>query len=376
MKTKLLALLLLCLNISASAENDITGNMNYDFKYSKKKTIDANFTVNELYTLDFEGRYSDITISTTNSNMLSFHIEITGMADKEEYVDKLLQNIDFEFNDNKSNNTIYVNSVFCLKNIARKIGYEISISITMPETIKLNIDNMYGDINIDKLKNELNVNLRYADLTIDSLFAKNNIDIMYGDIMTKYVNNINANIKYGNINIVKGNNINVDIMYGDAEFGYVNKINGSLRYSEIYCKAADSTIIDIMYSDVHFTNANYISIKDGYSDVYINNLKDEIKYRANYGDLEISSVDKAFKSIDIDANYSDLEINLTEDHNFNYDIELLYGGFVSPKKILEGHATKIIERDSKYQIIGNYNDPEYKHKLLVNGCYTDLSLDD
>ena len=168
MKTKLLALLLLCLNISASAENDITGNMNYDFKYSKKKTIDANFTVNELYTLDIEGRYSDITISTTNSNMLSFHIEITGMADKEEHVDKLLQNIDFEFNDN----------------------------------------------------------LRYADLTIDSLFAKINIDIMYGDIMTKYVNNINANVRYGNINIVKGNNINVDIMYGDAEFGYVNKING------------------------------------------------------------------------------------------------------------------------------------------------------
>lgn len=375
MKIKLLVILLLCFNISIIAENkDYHNDLGSSFKYSKKKTIDANFTLNEYYTLNIDGLYSDMIISTSNTDKISFHIVITGKADREDNVDKLLQNIDFEFDDDKVNNKLNVATIISISNM-RKIGYEININITMPDNIKLNVESMYGDLHIDKLRKDFNLSLRYADLTADSLFADNIMDVMYGDIMVKYAKYVKANVRYGDIIVKEAENIDLDIMYGDSEFSRLDKLDGWLRYSELVCGSVNTTKIDIMYTDVNFRDVVDVNIKNVHGDAIIDNLRNKIYYSSNYGDLEIKSVDKNFRLIEVDANYSDIEVCLTDEHYFNYNIELSYGS-ISSIQFLEKYATRIIEKDYKSSIVGNYNDTANEHKLIVKGSYTDFSLDD
>lgn len=376
MKTKLILLLLIFINISAFAKNSGHSNeFDHDFRFTKKKNIDANFALNENYLVKFDGRYSDVKISTWKEDNISFHIEITAKANKELSVDKVLQAIDVDFNNDKTNNILEVTTLISTNKMDRRVGYEIVYYIMIPENIRLSIENIYGDVTINKLYKDFNLNLRYGDLTIDSLFSTNNIDIMYGDVRIKHAKSANTVIRYGDIELNKSDKLKIDIMYGDVNLSNISKLEGSFRYSDITCNSCDTAVIDIMYTDADIKNVNEIHIDDSYGDVKIDNLNGKLKFSANYSDLNVESISKDFELIDIKANYSDIEINLNEEHSFTYDINLLYGSSYSGD-LLEKYATRIINKDSKSIIIGNYNDPEQRHKLSVRGSYSDFYLDD
>lgn len=369
-------LLLIFINISAFAENEgHKDNYDRDFKFTKKKNIDANFTLNENYLVKFDGRYSDVKISSWKEENISFHIEITAKADKEMSADKVLQAIDVEFNNMKNNNILEVSTIIKNNIMERRVGYEIVYYIMIPENIRLSIENIYGDVTIDKLYKDLNIALRYGDFSIDSLMSDNKIDVMYGDVSIKYAKNLDAVMRYSDIALKSSDKLNIDIMYGDADLGNISKLEGNFRYSDITCNSCDTAVIDIMYTDTNIKNVNEIYIDDAYGDVKIENLNGKLKFSANYSDLNVESISKDFELIDIKANYSDIEIKLNEGHSFTYDIELLYGSSYSGD-LLEKHATKIINKDSKSIIVGNYKDSEQSHKLTVRGSYSDFYLDD
>ena len=97
--SKIVFTLLLCFVASIGfAENEFDNN----YKYTKKRTIDANFNAGEDYTLNLSGKYSDYEISTWNENHISFHVEIVVKSNKEEKAEELLYQIDIDFENSLS----------------------------------------------------------------------------------------------------------------------------------------------------------------------------------------------------------------------------------------------------------------------------------
>jgi Txe/YoeB family toxin of Txe-Axe toxin-antitoxin module len=77
-----------------------------------------------------------------------------------------------------------------------------------------------------------------------------------------------------------------------------------------------------------------------------------------------------FELIKVQANYSDIELLLNETMRFSYEVTLLYGDINND--LIEKYARRITEKSYQTYMSGNINDSEGKHKIIINGNYSDV----
>lgn len=335
MKAKILTLIFCFATLLAYAENE-NNAFNASYKYSKKRTIDANFETIVGTSVALIGKYSDYKISSWEENYVSFHVEIIAKANKEEYAEEMLYAIDVDFNNDKNKQKLTAKTIINKRN-AKNVGYNISYYIMLPQDVFVSIYNTYGDVIMDKANNNLYVEMQYGDFSIDDIVSAAEIKMNYGDVNIKKAKQINAKINYGDIDIADVNSAVFKMNYGSVKLDNVNRLIGELNYSDI--------------------NVNNI---EKYADIYV-----------NYGDVTVNKISQAFESMKVQLNYSDIILNLTEDMSFTYDIKLLYGDIEND--LLEKYAKRIVEtKVNTKTMTGNINDSEGKHKIIINGNYSDV----
>ena len=333
MKAKILTVIFCLTTLFAFAEN--RNDLNNSYKYTKKRTIDANFETAGNYSLSLIGRYSDYKISTWDENYVSFHIEIITKANKLETAEDMLYAIDVDFENSKMEKNLNAKTVIKKNNI-KNVSFQISHYVMVPQDILLSIYNHYGDVYIDKANRNLIVEMKYGDFSIDDILSHAEINLLYGDADIKNANKITAYMNYGDIDAVNVNEALINMNYGSAKFDAVNILNGKLNYS----------------------------------DLELGNVEKTVDISTNYGDVEINSMSDNFELIKVQANYSDIDLSLNEMMSFSYDISLLYGDIKND--ILEKHARKIIEKNYQMSMIGNLNDEDQRHKIIISGNYSDV----
>lgn len=366
--------LLLCLVTTIGfANSDMTFNgLEYEYKYEKKRVIDANFEAKTDHNLHLYGKYSDYKIVTWNENRVSFHVEIIVKSNKEDVAKEMVNNIDVEFNNIKSESIIEARTIFKEKTF-RNISFEIDYYVMIPEGLYLVIDNSYGDVEIDKLNKNLDLELDYGNFSIDSIFANAKLDVDYGNVKMKYADKVNAVIDYGNIRINSANDVDVKMSYGNMNLDDVKTLTANCRYSDVTCSDIDYANFDLQYSDTYLKNIKEVTIDGRYSDVEIDRLLKKINVVSNYGDVEIDNVDRDFELIDINANYADADIALDDVNGFSYDISVTYGDI--DNYYLKDRSTRYIREDNKTTIKGNIDDERNAHYVKINLRYGDLDLE-
>ena len=372
-KAKMTVTLLLCFicSIAFSDELKINDNSNENYKYTKKRTIDANFDARSNYKLNLYGSFSDYKIATWNENHISFHVEITAKSNRENAAEEMLNNINVEFDNMKSTETIEARTTIKTKKTTN-ISFQIDYYIMIPENLYLTINNSYGDIEIDKLSKDLNLDLDFGNFSIDSLLSNNNkLDLNYSDVKIKYSNKIEGKIGFSDIRINNSKNVNLNMKYGNGKFGDIKKLTATCEFSEISCNYADLASLDIKYTDTYFEKVNEITIDDSYSDVEIDCLLKKINFTSTYGDIEINKIDNDFKLIDISSRYGDVDLMLTKEHNFSYYISAEYGQIDS--KYLKDNARVYIYEINKEKMSGNIEMVEQKINIEVK--YGDVDID-
>lgn len=366
--SKIVFTLLLCFVASIGfAENEFDNN----YKYTKKRTIDANFNAGEDYTLNLSGKYSDYEISTWNENHISFHVEIVVKSNKEEKAEELLYQIDIDFENSQSNKEIMAKTIIPSK--INNVEFQIDYYIMIPKNIFLVMHNAYGNVNIDKLSRYLDLELDYGNFSIDSLFADNKIDLAYGNAKIKYADKVDAKIRYGDIRVNTGNEVNVNLQYGDGKFGDINSLKAFCQYSDISGSDIDAAYLKVQYSDTYLKNAKDLTVDNSYSDVEIDYLLKKINMSSTYGDIEINKVALDFEIIDITALYADVSVILSENHRFSYNLSSSYGDIECD--ILKDNAKKYIKDDEESVMIGNYNDDNESHQIKIDMRYGDLEIE-
>lgn len=373
-KAKMTMTLLLCFicSIAFSDELKINDNSNENYKYTKKRTIDANFDARSNYKLNLYGSFCDYKIATWNENYVSFHVEITAKSNRENAAEEMLNNINVEFDNMKSTKTIEARTTIKTKKTTN-ISFQIDYYIMIPENLYLTINNSYGDIEIDKLRKDLNLDLDFGSFSIDSLLSNiNKLDINYSDVKIKYSNKIEGKIGFSDIRINNSKNVNINMKYGNGKFGDIKKLTATCEFSEISCNYADFVSLDIKYTDTYFEKVNEITIDDSYSDVEIDYLLKKINFTSTYGDIEINKIDNDFKLIDISSRYGDVDLMLNKELNFSYYISTEYGQ-IDSKYLKDNARVYIYEINNKEKMSGNIEMVEQKINIEVK--YGDVDID-
>ncbi len=370
---KITTILLLCFIasfVSAEELKDFNKSDN-NYKYTKKRIIDANFNTSDAYSLSLYGKFSDYEISTWNENQVGFHVEIVTKSNKEEKAEDLLRQIDIEFNHSKTDKKIVAKTV--LPNKMNNVEFQIDYYIMIPKNISLLIDNSYGDINIDRLDKYLDLDLDYGSFSIDSLLADNKIDVCYGNAKIKYAEKVDAKISYGNVRVNTGDDVNVNLRYGNGKFGEIKNLKAFCQYSDVSCSDIDSASLKVQYTDTYLKNVNDVTIDGSYSDVEIDYLLKKINFFSTYGDIEINKVSQDFEVIDIKTVYSDVNVVFLESHRFSYNISVSYGDIDGD--LLKDNARRYIKENNEITVIGNFNDDNEEHQIKVDMKYGDFELE-
>lgn len=340
-ETNTVLTLLMCFicSIGFAKSDEISNDLNNNYKYSKKRTIDANYDIDNDYALKLTGKYSDYNIVNWDENRISIHVEIIVKSNKESVLDDVLSRIDVTFSDiKKSKETKKVEATTQIDNLQlNNTSISIDYYIMIPNGMNIIVDNIYGDVVIQSAK-DINIKLKYGDADID-----------------------------------EADYINAEIMYSDIAIKNVNKLKAEVRYSELDCSYAKTANIEVMYTDTYFKKIDDMKVNNLYGDIEIDNLTNKIDCTLKYSDLEIENINKDFTQINIDTMYSDVAIVLTQEHYFNYNISSSYGDILC--KMLKDNANKYIKLYHKETIIGNINDNDKLHNINIEAMYGDIEID-
>ena len=350
----IIALLMLPLFISATTEIKVN--------HEKTKTVNKEFTVNSNATLEINSSYGNIDVITWNENKIVFEITITTSGNNEEKVEKRLNEIDVKFSASKD--WVAAETLFGKKssnswwnwgsksNVNMKINYVVK----MPISGKVNLNNDYGNINLDKLKGKAEINCDYGKITTKELMAEGNIlnfDYTKGCYF-EYIKSGRINADYSDFTISKTKNMDINAAYTNSKIEIAEDVNYNCDYGSIKIDKANNIV----------GNGDYLTTIIG--DVYKN-----VTLEADYGSIKINRMAENAENLTIKSDYTGIKIGYAPTYNFNFDINLSYASLRESDNLTITKETKD-SSDKFYQ--GYYGSSSSINNMTIDSDYGSVTL--
>ena len=340
----------------------ITAATDKSGKYTKKKTINKEYSVASNALLSVDNSYGNIDVVTWNENKIVFEITITTTGNDEEKVQEKLDDITVDFEASSSNvsaktkfNKSKSKSWWNWKgknNVKMKINYIVKIPIT--NSVSLNND--YGNINVDKLEGHAKLNCDYGKINTKELLADNN-----------YINFDYSKGCY--FEYIKSGKINAD--YSEFTVSKTNSIDINADYTNSKIETAENVTYNCDYGNIKIDKANNITGNGDYLTTIIGDVYKNVALKADYGTIKINNLTQNAGNVTIDSDYVGIKIGFAPTYNFNFDIDLDYASLKSSDG-LEFSIRK--EKGTSKYYNGYYGNANSGNTIKIESDYGSVSL--
>ncbi|WP_100615880.1 hypothetical protein [Confluentibacter citreus] len=351
---KLLAIFLLPLFISAS---EIPAD-----KHTKQKTIKQEFSVGTYATLKIDNSYGNLNVITWDENRIVIEVTVTTSGNDEEKVINRLNDITVDFN--ASTNYVSAKTNFSSdkskswfnwgknNNVNMKIDYIIK----MPITNNVDLNNDYGNINLDKLKGYSKINCDYGKITTKELLGDSNkLSFDYTkNSYFEYIKNAEIHADYSSFTVSKAVNIELYADYTDSKIEEVENI----KYTSDY-------------GNIKVSKANNVTGKGDYLTVIIGDVYKNIEIASDYGSIKISRLMENAGNVSIRSNYTGINIGYAPDYHFSFDINLEYASLRNSDGL--EFLKKRMESTTNYYS-GFYGNANSGNMIKITSEYGSVSL--
>lgn len=330
-------------------------------KYTKKKTINKEFSVTPNAMLNVDNSYGNIDIITWDENRVVFEITITTTGNDEEKVQQKLDDINVNFDASSSHISAKTtfgegrsNSWWSWKK-NNKVSMKINYIVKIPITNNIDLNNDYGSINVDKLKGHAKINCDYGKITTKELMADDNI------INFDYTKN--CYFEY-----IKSGKINAD--YSGFTVSKTNKLYINADYTSSKVETAEDVNYNCDYGSIKIDKANNITGNGDYLTTIIGDVYKNVTLKADYGSIKINRMTENAGNINIKSDYVGIKIGYTPTYHFNFNIDLEYGS-------LNGDGlefTKKIVKSTDKLYIGYYGSKTSSNTINIESEYGGVSL--
>lgn len=330
-------------------------------KYTKTKTLNKEYKVNDNATLNVDNKYGNIVISTWTNNTIEIEVTITTNGNDMDKVEKRLEQIDVEFEGSSnfvSAKTRIEKNTNSWKIWGRNnnVNMQIDYLIKMPITNNLELNNDYGAINIDKLEGRLNLNLDYGKLHIGELWnTENNINIDYTNKSTiDFMKDGYINADYSTLHIEKSGRTKLNADYSHISFGMVTNLDYKCDYG-----------------DLKIEDAGNITGNSDYMNTSIDNLRNRGNFDSDYGSIKIYKLGENLKELKVEASYVQVKLGVNNNNSFNIKASLSYGGF----KYGDGFTfNKEITKSSSKYYEGFFGSANSNGNIIINTRYGSVTF--
>lgn len=364
--------------------------------YEQKLTFESDFTPDG--TVDLTNRSFDAEIKTWGNSSIELQMDVKIKAKNREDIDKTIEaikSIEFE----KRNSNFYINTVFwesMVSNTNHKIklitgekvvlkDFEIQITLFVPKTISMNLDNKYADIKMDEIAGGANLKIYSGKLYAESFGEAVKMELRYSKAFLKNLPEANLELYDSDIEMATCGNLDLKSKYSKIEVGrtgdftfdsYDDKINlgdlgvfaGTAKYSDFVTGTSEKLDFDLYdcnlktgktgdavgqskYGEFEIGGANTVTLSSSYDDTFtfgpieglecneskysdfeIEWLKNSLKLESYDDNLKIEKVSPSFSQISIQGKYGDYRISIPEPAQCRLLIDMKYGKIDYPEE--------------------------------------------
>lgn len=332
-------------------------------KYTKEKKLNKEYTVNSNAGLKVDNSYGNIDIITWTQNKTVIEVTIITNGDNEEKVQERLDDITVEFSGNGS--LVSATTKFgkgksswnnWWGNNSKNVSMEVNYIIKMPVTNTVNLDNDYGSITLDRLEGNAKINCDYGQLIIGELMDDDN-----------YLNFDYT--KKSTIRYMKSGRIVAD--YSEFTLDKVEDIEINTDYTKTEVKEAQSVNYNSDYGSVTIGKANGVVGNGDYVTVRLGEMSGDVNLKSDYGSIKIERLTSKAKDVTIDSNYTGVDIGLANGYNFDFDLDLRYGGFSGKELVDLKHSNS---SGSSKQYAGTHGAANSGNELNIRSNYGSITF--
>ncbi len=343
----------------------VLGNNNPEWNaaHTKEKTIKKEYTVNSNATLKVHNSYGNVNVLTYSGNKVLIEVTIKTISNNADKAKEKLDEITVEFNAssdlvsaktifNKNKSKSWWNNWGSSNNVKMEVNYVIKLPITN----NVDLNNDYGNINLEKLEGRAVLNCDYGKITTKELMADNN------SISFDYTNN--SYFEY-----IKSGKINAD--YSDYTVAKAKQLTVNADYTKSNIKIAEDVNYTCDYGSFTAENINNLKGNGDYLTVVLGDVYKNVEINADYGSIKIGKMTANAGNVNIVANYAGITIGYDPAYNFKFELDLEYAslrdsdGFEFSKKKLE---------TSEKYYLGYYGSPSASSLVKISSDYGSVSF--
>ena len=276
-----------------------------------------SFRVNNGVTLDLANKYGKVHIIKWNNDSVKFIIDLRIRTKDAGKMQKLKQNIDFEFTASQyflnARTKIGDNEPDVFQDIKDIAGTYLSSSNTVtinytvmvPDYVSLKIDNKFGNVFLDDTDQNFYLTLSYGDFSCNRLTGKSEIRITSGNAEIGYIREGLLFLSYGNLHLHDAGKLNAETRSSMVTIDKSVELQINSRRDKLYLNEMGS-----------FSGESYFSNING------GILHNEMNFVSRYGAINLENIRKTFSNLNLMAEYS--KVTLAFEKSASYNLELTH----------------------------------------------------
>jgi len=307
------------------------------FGYEVKRAIDKKVKIKRGTTVSIKNKFGDIEVIPTNTDEVKIHAEIEVGANTEEEAQEYAQKIEIKAEVVGSElkiATIYPERDKVLKNLSGRYRFQhqVNLKISVPRFAPVQIDNSFGDIEVNDLKQPLSVGGKFGDVYVMGC-EKIQINNSHGDVDVKYAKDtLLIENHFGGVVVKDAHGpVTVDNSHGGVEVRNAkqgtriyNKY-GSVELSDIrgYCEVRNS------HGSVKLSDVDVVDVINRYGSITIKNASDEVDVQNAHGSVTIELYESPIPEISACTSFQPIELILPDNVACKILAETSYGSIES-----------------------------------------------
>ncbi len=279
------------------------------------RQISRSFRISNTMTVDISNKYGKVQVIPWNQDSVKFSIELRIRAKDKAKLEKLRQNVDFEFTPGPyyviARTTFGDNSTDVFKDIVDIAGsylstnnsVTINYTVMVPVWAALKIENKFGNVYLDNLEGPLNLTLSYGDLKVNRLSGRTEIKLTSGDGEVGYIKDGQVFLSYGNMRIAE-----------------TERLYTQTRSSNLTIDKAANLRLDSRRDKIYLNEVFSLTGNSYFSAINVTLLEHDLTLAGRYGDINLNNIQRSFTSLNLTSEFTDLVLAFEKPMAFNAEL--------------------------------------------------------
>lgn len=324
----------------------------------EERTIEKSYAVNSNATLIVENERGNIMVSTWEKPQIDIMVRVKVRGDDREFLRKRVDEVKLYFSQSPERveaRTEIGEQGWWSWLWGQESQVEVHYTIFMPVDGNVQLTNDYGDVSVDTLKGFCGINCDYGNVTLGHINGRTELNLDYSQASRiGHAEHLEMNLDYSKIIVESAGRGEVNADYGTVRIQAIDRLEYNGDYGALSVGQVGTLLV----------SADYVGVE-------VEELSEQLEYKADYGFLDLEQVLPNFERIDIKSDYVSINLGIHPDAAFRVQGEESYTSLSMNQEIrLNENAGKGISSNFS----GFYIHPDAVSLIQAKMSYGKLSV--